>query len=87
MSSGILMDFLNGPHSNSHEDCLNISSGGSFSKIYIKLSSVSLQSIGEKAVFVFSDSIKKDGGGENGNSDLESGNQIFKGTKKIWDLI
>lgn len=57
ISSGILLNFLNGPHSN--KDCVNMSSCGAFSEIYMKLSSVSLQGFGKMAVFVLSDSKSK----------------------------
>lgn len=57
MSSSILLNFLNGPHSN--KGCLNTSSCGAFSEIYMKLYNVSLQSFGKMTVFVLSDSKSK----------------------------
>ena len=64
-SSGVLLNFLKGSHSNRNR-LSNMSYGGVFSNIYIKLPSFSLSSFRKGEVLVLNDS-NLEGGRQIGN--------------------
>ena len=86
MSSGTLVNFLSGPHSNRLEACPHMNCCGDFSYACRESSNFSWQGFGKRIIFVPSYS-----GSEEwetiGNVSSESRSQIYEETGRVWDPV